>query len=215
MNSNDIKNSSFYYEAYSKIEEMKKDFPVNHGFVHVDHVVSFCDKLSFCFNLNKHEKELLVTAALLHDIGYLNGRDNHAHNSGVLAKEYLTSTHNYTDEDIEIICSTISHHGGKTEGDYSSLLDVCIILADKLDFIASRYNNDLEKYPDVRAFLEVKDVEFRVDKSLKINIIMNSLNYINDDRFLRYLNKLDFVFDMIYKTHNIKVEKSFVTCSAS
>ena len=39
MNYLDIVNSDYFKETYSKIEEMKKDFPVNHGFIHVNNVI--------------------------------------------------------------------------------------------------------------------------------------------------------------------------------
>ena len=39
MNYIDIQNTDFFQNSYSKIEELKKDFPVNHGFIHIKNVI--------------------------------------------------------------------------------------------------------------------------------------------------------------------------------
>ena len=40
MDYKDVLKSDYFNETYAKIEELKKDFYVNHGFVHVDGVIN-------------------------------------------------------------------------------------------------------------------------------------------------------------------------------
>ena len=73
----DILKSDYYKETYSKIEELKKDFYVNHGFIHIDGVIKNADYLADLFCLTRKQKELLLIASALHDVGYLMGREDH------------------------------------------------------------------------------------------------------------------------------------------
>ena len=37
--------------------------------------------------------------------------------------------------DIKIISNAIKNHGGKEESNYDNIISICLIIADKLDFI--------------------------------------------------------------------------------
>ena len=51
----------------------------------------------FIFN----QKELLLIACTLHDIGYLEGRDDHALSGGILAEKYLKKLNALVQERIK------------------------------------------------------------------------------------------------------------------
>ena len=51
MNYIDILNSDFFKQTYLQIEELKKDYPVNHGFIHIHNVINNSKKL-VCITLN-------------------------------------------------------------------------------------------------------------------------------------------------------------------
>ena len=138
----DIVNSDYFKETYEKIEQMKKDFPVNHGFVHINNVINNAIKIADVFCLNNHEKRMLLIACALHDIGYLEGRDDHALNGSILARKFLEDN-SFSEFEIDIICSAIKSHGGKNISDYDNRISMCLIIADKLDFVSSRYNQNI------------------------------------------------------------------------
>lgn len=200
----DICKSDYFKEKYAKIEELKKDFPVNHGFVHVSHVLKNAKRLAKLFNLDKKDAQLLLIAASLHDIGYLDNRDNHPQSGAVLAKEYLKDK--LPEEDLSKVCLMIASHGGKHKDDYQNLCCICMILADKLDFIASRY--DKEKiYDRHKIYLTIKATEIVKCKNyyqLVIKTTNKSLfSNISEHHFFQ---KLQDVLNKIYEYGGIRIE---------
>lgn len=173
MNYIDIINSNYFKQTYSKIEELKKDFPVNHGFIHINNVINNCKRLAKVFSLDNKQEELLLVAASLHDIGYLNGRDDHAYNGGLLVKDVLKSL-NFNNEDIEIISKAIKNHGGKNEEDYNDVISMCLIIADKLDFINTRYDKNKLSEDYLKTFPNIIDtfIDY-LNNEIILNIVIN------------------------------------------
>ena len=173
MKYNDILNSDYFKNTYKKIEEMKKDFPVNHGFIHIENVVENAKRLALTFNLNIKQKELLLIACLLHDIGYLEGREDHAGNGAILAEHYLKKN-NFNREDIVIICNAIRNHGGKKFEDFVDPVSMCLAIADKLDFISKRYNLSMLEENKAKVFSNILDsvLEYK-DNQIILKIFVN------------------------------------------
>lgn len=174
MNYIDILNSRYFKEIYTKIEEMKKDFTVNHGFIHVYNVIENAKRLVKVFNLDNKQEELLLIACVLHDIGYLEGREDHALSGSMLAKDYLM-VNEFNDEDIARITEAIKNHGGKKEGDYLDPISMCLVIADKLDFISSRYDKERLKESYINIFPNILDTYLNYDTHLLVlNIVINN-----------------------------------------
>lgn len=202
-----ILKSDFYRETYKKIEELKKDYPVNHGFVHIEHVIEQAKNLANVFSLSKKERENLLIACALHDVGYLEGRENHAKTGAEIAKKFLKEN-NFSDEDIKIICNAISRHGGKEISDFQDPISRCLILADKLDFVESRYD---PLNPSVQNFRAIKKVRLHVnDGTLRIFVEdffdVQSFESSNFERKLKpTLQKLSEVMNMSFTINYIQV----------
>ena len=199
MNYIDILNTDYYKEIYAKIEELKKDFPVNHGFIHINNVIENSKRLAITFNLNNKQTELLLIAATLHDIGYLFGKDDHAYNGGIYSKELL-ETWEFSKEDIEIISNAISNHGGKTKEEYEEIISMCLICADKLDFINTRYDitklkeEYLSTFPYISdTYLDYKNnqivLNINVSKNFDVKIFEISSYYNKLEKFLNLLSE--------------------------
>ena len=153
--------TDFYRKTYSEVEELKKDFPVNHGFLHVNHVLANAKKLAKIFGLNKNERRQLYIASVLHDIGYIKGREEHAKSGGEMAKEFLEKN-GFSQSDVSVICDAISRHGGKDISDYQSPISLCLVLADKLDFVGSRYNPNIAEHPVNPIYLAIKSLDLAI-----------------------------------------------------
>ena len=212
----DIKNSKYFVKTYNKIEKIKKDFYVNHGFVHVNNVFNNGERLAKTFGLTELEKERLLVACLLHDVGYLKGRDNHACNGSVMVREYLKKR-GVCGECIDVICSAVANHGGKKESDFFNKVSFCLIAADKLDFVCNRYDSLLLKDESKRRiFLNVLDtyidycgkllvLNIVVKKDFQTDLFENSKYFVKLDVFLGYLSKrlgceyrVDYIFKYIF-----------------
>lgn len=207
MNYKDILKSDYFNETYKKIEEMKKDFPVNHGFVHINNVIKNAKRLSKTFDLSSHEESLLLVACTLHDIGYLDGREDHAFNGSLLAKKYL-SDNGVEFRDIEVICDAIKNHGGKKISDLYNPVSMCLTIADKLDFISSRYNKDMLDEEKSKIFPCILDTYIIVNEEIVLNVVINNeFSYFlfeNSSYYRKLMEFMNLVSDFIGKKYKIK-----------
>lgn len=210
MNYQDILKSSYFKKTYSEIEELKKDYYVNHGFIHINNVIENAKYLADIFSLTPKQKELLLIASVLHDIGYLNGREEHAKKGGMLAKDYLKNK--LLEEDINLICSAIANHGGKKESDYLCPVSMCLILADKLDFTKLRYKDDGKEHSSLPLFQSVEKVLLIKEDNSNFKLKIYSTNtqlFINLDENY-FFKKLFEVFRKIKKVCGYNIEIDFI-----
>ena len=63
MDYKEILKSDYFKETYAKIEELKKDFYVNHGFIHINGVINNAKYLADLFCLNPKQKESILDMA--------------------------------------------------------------------------------------------------------------------------------------------------------
>lgn len=191
MNYIDILNSDFFKQTYLQIEELKKDYPVNHGFIHIHNVIKSAKRLAITFKLNNKETELLLISAALHDIGYLNGKDEHAYNGSNLVKPLLKNW-GFLDTEISIITNAIKNHGGKNQEDYQDIISMCLIIADKLDFINTRYDLNKIKEEHKYIFPYISDTYLDyIENTITLNITITNGFSLNEFENSNYYNKLN------------------------
>lgn len=85
--------------------ELKQDLPTHltyHNYKHVRYVVKAASYLLQKEGVPREDKWLILTAALLHDIGFLRAYKNHEEESSDIANEMLPA-YGYSDENIEAI----------------------------------------------------------------------------------------------------------------
>ncbi|TVR77438.1 MAG: HD domain-containing protein [Chitinophagaceae bacterium] len=90
----------------TKLENELPDSMFYHSPRHTINVVKNALILAESEGIKTDEKELLHVAALLHDIGFIESRENHEELSCKIAKEVL-STFNFSIREINYICSLI------------------------------------------------------------------------------------------------------------
>ena len=207
MNYKEVLCSDFFFDTYSKIEFMKNDYPVNHGFVHIWNVINYAKTLANIFMLSNEETNLLLISCALHDIGYKKGRDNHAENGSLLAKEFLKDK--LFNHQIDIICDAIKNHGGEKLEDYYNNISMCMVLADKFDFDKTRYrkdniNNWTDQFLNIeKIFLDKKDNIYTL--TIKITKDFDILEFKN----CKYYKKLNIILNNLYQSRNIKINIKF------
>ncbi|MEZ5196275.1 MAG: HD domain-containing protein [Bacteroidales bacterium] len=84
---------------------MKNELSRNLHYHSIDHtkdVMSAIEKLAEMENVSEHDKELLLTGALFHDLGFVITYDGHENASINLAQEILPG-YEYTEDEIKII----------------------------------------------------------------------------------------------------------------
>jgi len=155
MNYLDILQDREIVAIYSQIDILKQDKPRHYGILHTLSTIEYAKQLAECFNLTEHEKELLLIACTLHNLGHLNGKTLHAQTGAEMAKTYLRK-HNMNVKDINTISSAISSHLGRRGDNFYNSVSACLILADKMDFGATR----------IKKYFELTSIEDEVCKSI-------------------------------------------------
>lgn len=89
--------------------KLEKELPRHlsyHNLNHTKDVIQAADFLAENENIREDEKELLLTAAVFHDSGFIKMREGHEAESCVIARHYLSSF-GYNHAEIEVICDLI------------------------------------------------------------------------------------------------------------
>lgn len=206
----DIINSEYFKQTYSKIEELKKDYSVNHGFIHITNVIENAKNIATTFNLDDRQKNLLLIAAALHDIGYLNGKDNHAYNGSIIAKDILKKW-KFANEDIVIISNAIKNHGGKNDYEYIDIISACLIIADKIDFINTRYDKNKLEESKIKIFPNItKTYVDYINNEIILNIAINNEFSISLFENSNYYKKLINFLNLLSKRFNASFKIKYI-----
>jgi uncharacterized protein len=91
------------------LNKLRDELPAHLSYHNIDHtedVMQAAALLAAAEGIDEHGKALLAAAALLHDTGFLVGREGHEEASCNIARYYLPA-YGYTPEEIEVVCSLI------------------------------------------------------------------------------------------------------------
>lgn len=78
------------------------------------------------------DREILFVAAACHDLGLVNGRDNHHTDSGIIIRNDSHLKEWFTDEDIEIIAQTAEDHRASGKSAPRSIYGKIVAEADRV-----------------------------------------------------------------------------------
>ena len=204
MNYLDILQDKEIMAIYSRIEVLKQNEAKHYGYIHTLSTIEYAKQLSECFDLTEKESELLLVACALHNIGHLNGKTLHAQTGAEMAKGYLKK-HNVGADDIKTISSAISSHLGRRGDNFYDNVSACLILADKMDFGASRikpYFEPLDKEDDIcKPITDVKVGR----KGDTVELILGGIN-VKWNKFVESAtySKLYRCFETVCKKHDLK-----------
>ncbi len=134
-----------------------------HAFAHVTKVADSVRYILETLGFTRHEIELGMIAAYLHDIGNLVNRAEHSQSGAVMAFRILDRM-DMPAEDIATIVTAIGNHDEGT-GVPVNAIAAALILADKSDVRRSRVRNQEKEHFDIH-----DRVNYSVEKAvLKIN----------------------------------------------
>ncbi len=134
-----------------------------HAFAHVMKVADSVRYILETLGFTRHEIELGMIAAYLHDIGNLVNRAEHSQSGAVMAFRILDRM-DMPAEDIATIVTAIGNHDEGT-GVPVNAIAAALILADKSDVRRSRVRNQEKEHFDIH-----DRVNYSVEKAvLKIN----------------------------------------------
>lgn len=133
----DLLEDKGFLELLDNIEE-KCHYAIAHGFKHVSGVIKHAQNLADIVNLSEYNKQLLLIAACLHDVGRkLHPEPHHNRIGANMVKEMLKGKLN--SNEIDIISQAIYYHD-KSDCDFEKMDDIafCLVIADVMDFESNR-----------------------------------------------------------------------------
>ena len=165
----DVLNDKIIVDIYKKIGESKILW-AEHGLKHINCVLDNIKRVYDIFNIDDKESEnLCLIAGVLHDVGALQGKDDHAMRSFIFAKDYLISER---DTKKDIILNSIKNHSCYDED--LPLETKVLVFADKCDIRDNRVSEIGLSKSGMREYINVKNVDIKFENNcLKINILTN------------------------------------------
>lgn len=192
------------YKGIDKREEENEDAWGHHNFNHVNNVknlvVEILDKMDASDELIEEAK----IAAILHDVGALQGKANHAYRSYEFAKSYFENN-NIKLKDNDLILEAIKNHSDGFDSD--NIIQLSLILADKLDIKYTRPTKSGLNIPGNRQYKNIEDIHIEIDNNtLKIKFISNNeLNKEELDNFY-FMKKVSNSIKSFAKKFDLKHE---------
>lgn len=172
---NNILNDISIKEIYSKMEiiENQEKRWAYHNFNHILNVLEIVENILSQMKCDQDFIAQAKIACLLHDVGALQGKDNHAYRSYEYAKDYFENN-NIRFAGIDDVLEAIKIH---SDGfDTNNLIALSLIFADKLDIKKSRISEEGKKIVGNRQYAHIEDIKVYIDNgSLIINFITDSI----------------------------------------
>lgn len=167
----ELKNNKDIIYIYNNVDEKdKENLIATHGWKHINKVISIVEKILTELDYDNNTIENGKIAALLHDIGCIDGKDNHAFKSYEMAKVLLNDK-KINKEDKEIILQAILKHSKPKEND--TIIGKTLALADKIDFDKNRMCPLGLKEKHYCQMNNIEKVEISIGKIVEIKFIVN------------------------------------------
>lgn len=140
------------------VDNIGSQLPVNlfyHGIHHTLEVYNVCNQYISRLNISEGDSLLLRTAALLHDVGFINTYENHEEEGAIIAKDILPTWH-FSKQDQNRILSMIL--STKIPQSPKALLEQILCDAD-LDYLGTEnfYLIGETLYRELHAHNKIKD----------------------------------------------------------
>lgn len=132
-----------------------------HGLAHAVKTGTDASRILDTLGYSERECELAKIAGLLHDIGNIVNRADHAHSGAYLTFDLLRAR-NFPPEEVVAVTTAIGHHDEKTAAPVTPLA-AALILADKSDVRTSRVRNKNTVFSDIHDRVNYAVFESKLD----------------------------------------------------
>lgn len=166
-----IQNDKSIIEIYNKISEFEDENKgwAHHNLEHVKNVAQLVEDLLIQLHYDENFIEEAKIAAILHDVGAIEGKSEHALRSYQFAKNYLEKNHIIL-ENKELVLEAIKIH---SNGFYSdNMIALVLILSDKLDIKHTRVAKEGYYVKGMKELQYIRDIHIHIDdKNLIIQFL--------------------------------------------
>ena len=165
------------YNKISEFEDLDKGW-AHHNLEHVKNVSKLVEVLLKKLNYDEDFIEEAKIAAILHDVGALEGKNNHALRSYEFAKKYFDEN-NILLKNRELVLDAIKSHSDGFNSD--NIMTLTLIISDKLDIKHTRVAKEGYNVKGMRQLQYIKDILVDIDnKNLEIKFVCDDKININE-----------------------------------
>ena len=159
-----VKSDSDIIKIYKKINEYenKEKQRAYHDYNHVINVSEMVRELLESLNYDKDFIDEAQVAAVLHDTGCTEGKENHEIRSYEFAKLYLEKN-NIQLKNRDMVLEAIKNH--RNGFDTDNIITLTLILADKLDIKKTRVTREGCNVIGNRQYQYINDINLKIDKN--------------------------------------------------
>lgn len=156
------------YHQIAEFEDRDKGW-AHHHLGHVQNVAELVESLLSQFEYSPSFIEEAKIAALLHDTGAIEGKENHALRSYEFAQTYFAN-HAINLEHKELVLEAIKNHSEGFESD--NMMTLALILSDKLDIKHTRVAKEGYHIKGMKELQYIKDIRVDIENQiLKIQFL--------------------------------------------
>lgn len=191
-NYEEMLNDKSLVELYGKVHEYEvaQGGHAYHDFNHVVNVATYCEEILKALKFDENFIRETKIAALLHDTGALQGKENHAQRSFEFAQKYLHDN-NINLKNKDLVLEAIKNHSGGFDTD--NIIQLVLILADKIDLKKSRVSDAGKQVEGIRQCQYIDDIQFEIKEgTFQINFVCDermNLQELNDYYFTKKVFK--------------------------
>jgi len=199
LNSNDN-----ILKIYTEIEnkEIKDGRWAFHNLEHVKNVSKIAEKILIDLNFDEETIYKCKIACLLHDVGALQGKEEHAQRSFEYSRKFFEDK-NWIFEDSESVLDAIKNHSSGFET--NNIIALSIILADKLDIKKTRISESGKKIEGNRQYAHIEDIIINIqDDVLTINFITDGKMIMKEVNNYYFTEKVFKAIEAFSKKLNLK-----------
>lgn len=175
------------YSQISQLEDHKKEW-AHHNYEHVMNVAEMMRKIMLHLKYDEAFIDEALVAAILHDIGCLEGKENHPYRSYEFTKQYLITNNIKLNNELLVLEAIKNHSAGF---DTDNIITLTLILCDKLDIKYTRLAKEGYKVNGIRQLQYIKDIDMIIeDNYLNINFVCEKAINLNELESFYFTKKL-------------------------
>lgn len=159
------------YKSIDEREEANTEAWGHHNFNHVNNVKDIVEEILRKLKYDDEFIEEAKIAAIMHDVGALQGKPNHAERSYIYTKNYFDENNIELMHKEQVLDAIRNHSDGFDSG---NIMQLALILADKLDIKKTRPTRMGLEVPGNRQYGNIEEISTDIENDvLKINFISN------------------------------------------
>ena len=150
-------------KIYDAINEREENYGgwAHHNFEHVCNVKNLASEIMTKLNFKEDYIEEAKIAAILHDTGAVEGKDGHAYRSYQFSKDYFLRKNIHL-PDHKLVLEAIKSHSDGFDTD--NVIQLVLILADKLDVKYTRPTKLGLEIPGNRQYFNIRDIKIDINQ---------------------------------------------------